>query len=71
VRVCAQLFVMCNHNYFDERWADSRDSRRANATSVGINATGEAPQDYTTSQIGWVAQWVALYCMLCLTLVAL
>jgi hypothetical protein len=47
-----RLFLMCNHNYFDERWADSRDPRRGNATSIGINCTGEAPSDYTTSQIG-------------------
>eukprot|EP00937_MAST-01D_sp_MAST-1D-sp2_P005871 g5871.t1 len=44
--------IMCNHNYFNEKWADDRDPRRANATSVAVNATGSEPSAYTTSVIG-------------------
>ena len=29
-----RLFVMCNHNFFNERWADSRDPARADNHSV-------------------------------------
>jgi|EP01047_Picozoa_sp_COSAG01_P040723 hypothetical protein len=47
-----RFFVMCNHNFFNERWADSLDPNRANNRSVAINATGTDPEDYTTSQIG-------------------
>ena len=47
-----RFLIMCNHNFFNERWADSLDPNRANKSSVAINATGVAPNDYTTSQIG-------------------
>ena len=52
-----RALIMCNHNFFSERWADSLDgSAVANCTGkngcIAINLTGTRPQDYTTSQIG-------------------
>jgi N-acetylglucosamine-6-sulfatase len=47
-----RALIMCNHNFFNEKWADDRSPLRANATSVAINHTGSEPADYTTSIIG-------------------
>lgn len=47
-----RFLIMCNHNFFKERWADSSDPNRSDNESVAINQTGIAPSDYTTSQIG-------------------
>lgn len=44
--------IMCNHAFVNERWVDTLDPNRVNESSVGINATGAGPNDYTTSQIG-------------------
>ena len=47
-----RALIMCNHNFFNEKWADDRSPLRFNTSSVAINTTGAAPEDYTTSIIG-------------------
>ena len=47
-----RALIMCNHNYENEKWLDSRDANRKNSTSWAINSTGTGLNDYTTAQIG-------------------
>ena len=47
-----RALIMCNHNFFNETWVDSRDAARTNASTWGKNRTGGGLNDYTTSQIG-------------------
>jgi len=47
-----RALIMCNHAFFNEKWADDRDPFRANATSTALNHTGSEPREYTTSIIG-------------------
>jgi hypothetical protein len=53
--------IAFSHNYFNERWADSLDANRKNATSIAINNTGSDPQDYTTSQVRMLLLLLLLY----------
>ncbi len=47
-----RALIMCNHNYFNEHWADDRDPYRVNNDSYAVNTTGDLPNEYTTSIIG-------------------
>lgn len=49
-----RFLIMCNHNFFNETWADDRDAATPGPAfnNTAINKTGYAPQDYTTSIIG-------------------
>jgi N-acetylglucosamine-6-sulfatase len=49
-----RFLVMCNHNFFNETWADDRDPHTPGppGTNVALNKTAAASADYTTSIIG-------------------
>lgn len=46
-----RFLIMCNHNFFNETWADDRDAATPGPAfnNTAINKTGYAPQDYTTT----------------------
>eukprot|EP00666_Eupelagonemidae_sp_cell4sb_P016153 gene16153-847_t len=47
-----RIFVMCNHNFFNEKWGDQLGPYSPQcAPGETLNVTGKRPADYTTSLI--------------------